>query len=563
MSRPNLRPPARPDRHPPGRAGSFSLAALQSFSLGLLLLLSGCLNRETAVERGIREQVLHRGIGPELAGLDPHLATSTGDYNVLSALFEGLVSGDPVDLSPVPGVAERWETSADGITYTFHLRADARWSNGDPVTAHDFVASFQRMLSPSLGAEYAPMLYVLAGAEAFHRGVTDDFGRVGASAVDDRTLRLRLDRPVPYFLTMLNHTPWFPVHLRELEKHGSATDRNTPWARPGLLVGNGPFVLSEWHPNQRIIVTKAPTYWDAATVRLNAIHFHPIEDRDAEERAFRAGQLHLTEALPPARIDTYRRAAAEEGSNLLRIDPYLGTEFYRVNVTRPFLNERKIRRALSKAVDRTAIVERILRGGQLPATAFTPPGTAGYMPTARIETNFEAARTLLAEAGYPGGRGAPMIELVFNTSESHRSVAEVVQETWRRELGLNVTLVNQEFRSILAARRVGQFQLLRSSWVGDYADPMTFLDLWTSRSGNNYTGWSSSAYDQLIFQASHATEPEARRAFFQRAEALLLEESPVIPIYHYTHVFLLHPAVRGWHSNLLDRHPYKHVWLEE
>ncbi len=523
---------------------------------------SACLNRETAVESGIRDQILHRGIGPELSDLDPHLATGTGDYNVLSALFEGLVSEDPIDLSPVPGVAESWESSSDGITHTFHLRADARWSNGDTVTAGDFVASFRRMLSPSLGAEYAPMLYVLAGAEAFHKSATEDFSRVGAVALDDRTLRLTLERPVPYFFSMLNHTAWFPVHLRELGKHGPVAERGNPWARPGRLVGNGPFVLTDWRPNQKVIVSKAATYWDASTVTLNEIHFYPIEDREAEERAFRAGQLHLTEALPPAKIETYRQSGENGEMKALRIDPYLGTEFYRINVTRPFLNERRVRRALSLAVDRAALVDKVLRGGQLPATAFTPPGTAGYTSAAGVRTDFEAARRLLAEAGYPGGRGAPTIELLFNTSESHRSVAEAVQEMWRRELGLDVQLVNQEFRSILEGRRMGQFQLLRSVWIGDYVDPMTFLGIWTGSSGNNYTGWRNTAYDQLIFQAGHYAESSQRDEFFQRAEALLLEESPLIPLYHYTHVFLIHPSVQGWHPTLLDHHPYKHVRLE-
>jgi oligopeptide transport system substrate-binding protein len=325
------------------------------------------------------------------------------------------------------------------------------------------------------------------------------------------------------------------------------------------LVGNGPFTLKTWRPNQVIIVEKSPTYWNAARVRLRAVHFYPIDSLDAEERAFRAGQLHLTEAMPPAKIDAYRQSLPQ----LLRIDPYLGTYFYRLNINRPCLNEPRVRRALAMAVDRRAIVEHILRGGQLPAQAFTPPAMGGYLPPAGIPTDFAGARRLLAEAGYPGGRGLPSFELLFNSSESHQLIAEAIQEMWRRELGVEVHLVNQELKSTQDARRTGNYQILRSVWIGDYADPASFLGVWTSTSGNNYTGWSSADYDRLMDAAARTADPAARNACFQRAESLLLEAAPIIPIYYYTHVFLLRPSVHGWHPTLLDHHPYTDVWLEE
>lgn len=525
--------------------------------LATALLLAGCTPRETPVERGNREQILHRGIGPDLADLDPHLATQAGDYNVLSALFEGLVAEDPVDLRPVPGVAERWDTSSDGLTYTFYLRANARWSNGDPVTAQDFIASWRRMLSPALGADYANLLYVIQGAQAFHKGLAP-FEQVGLAAPDARTLRVTLEHPASYFLSLLNHTAWFPVHVASIEKLGPATARSTAWARPGRLVGNGPFNLAAWRTGQEIVVEKSTTYWDSAAVRLVRIHFHAIDSLDVEERAFRARQLHVTEALPPGKVDTYRRDAPE----LLRIDPLLGTYFYRLNTARPFLNDVRIRRALAFGIDRTAIVEKILRGGQQPALAFTPPDTAGYTSTASTPTDFEAARRLLAEAGYPGGKGLPAFELLFNSSESHRLIAEAVQEMWRRELGVDVRLSNQELKSTLEARRAGDYQILRSVWTGDFADPVSFLDIWRSDSGNNYTGWRNPDYDALLFAAARERDTTARHALLQKAEALLLEAAPLIPVYHYTHVFLIRPSVRGWHPTLLDHHPYKHVWLE-
>jgi oligopeptide transport system substrate-binding protein len=538
------------------RAPTFSLCATLCL-FAAILAFSGCAKRETLVERGNREQVLLRGIGPEPASLDPHLATQAADYSVLSALFEGLVAEDPVDLHPVPGVAERWEVSPDDLTYMFHLRANARWSNGDPVTAQDFVASYRRVLTPSLGAEYAYLLYVVQGAEAFHRDQSADFAAVGIAAPDAHTLRITLAHPTPYFLSMLGQPVWFPVHLPTIEKNGPAAQRGNPWARPGTLVGNGPFTLVEWRVGQRIVAARSPTYWDAAAVRLREIDFYPFTV-DAEERAFRAAQLHVTDALPPVKIDAYRRASP----SLLRIDPLLGTYFYRLNIGRPPLNDVRVRRALALAVDRRAIVEKILRGDQLPASAFTPPGMAGYAPPSGFATDFASARHLLAEAGFPGGKGLPTLELLFNSSESHRAIAEVVQETWRLELGIEVRLVNMENNSVLDARRTGSFQILRSSWTADFGDPQNALALWTSDSGNNFTGWSDATYDALLRQAEFATDSAQRLSLLQQAEARLLEAAPLIPIYYYTHVFLLQPSVKGWHPTLLDHHPYKHVWLE-
>ena len=521
------------------------------------LLFTACGPRETAVEHGNREQILSRGMGPDLSDLDPALATGTSDYTVLSALFEGLVAEDPVDLRPVPGVAESWTVSTDKLTYTFHLRANAKWSNGDPVTARDFLASWQRVLTPSLAADNASLLFLVQGAEAFNKGLVTDFSKVGFAAPDARTVVITLEHPASYFLSLLQHWVWWPVHTPTLEKSGSLYERGNRWARPGTFVGNGPFTLKEWRLGQRIIVEKSATYWDAAQVRLTAIHFFPIEDLNAEERAFRSGQIHLTEAIPLAKIDTYR----DTQPNLLRIDPYLGTYFYRINIARPFLNAREVRRALALAVDRNLLIKTTLRGVQHPAYAFTPPGTGGYSPTARVDTNFDEARRLLAEAGYPGGKGAPVIELLFNTSDNHRVIAEAIQAMWRKELGLDVRLVNMEGKSVLAARRTGDFQILRSSWIGDYADPLSFLSVWASDSGNNYTGWNNPDYDQLLHQAARTDDPAERLALFQKAEALLMADAPFIPIYYYTHVFLIRPSVKGWNPTLLDHHPYKYVSL--
>lgn len=546
--------PPRRDRSQPNRFRR-ALSALVCCAI-FAGLFSAC-SRETAVQHGNRAQILHRGVGPEVADLDPHLATGLSDFNILSALFEGLVTEDPVDLHPVPAVAETWDVSPDGLSYTFHLRPTAKWSNGEPVTAQDFVASFRRALTPTLGAENASLFYVVQNAEPFHRGTLKEFSEVGIHALDARTLHIRLEHPYAQFLSLLTYTPFFPVRVSEIEKYGSSATRGTPWTRPDRLVGNGPFVLKEWKMGQKIVVAKSSTYWDAAAVKLNEIHFYPMESRDAEERAFRAGQLHLTEALLTSKIDSYRQNQPQ----VLRIDPYLGTEFYRLNVTKPFLNDVRVRRALALAIDRKAITGNILRGDQQPAVALTPPNTAGYAPAAATAYDPETARKLLADAGYPGGKGAPAIQLLYNTSETHRAVAEAAQEMWRRELGLEVKLLNQENKMLLSARRTGDFEILRSVWTADVVDPQAFLDIFTSASGNNFTGWSNRAYDQLLFEAARTADANARNALLQKAETLLLQEAPIIPIYHYTHVFLIQPSVKNWNPTLLDHHPYKYVYL--
>jgi oligopeptide transport system substrate-binding protein len=518
---------------------------------------SGCKKRETDVARGTREQVLHRGLAADLSGFDPHLITGLPEINVASALFEGLVGEDPVDGHPVSAVAESWETSADGLTWTFHLRATARWSNGEPLTAPDFANSIKRALDPALAADNAAMLYVLANAEEWRRGDLPDFSRVGVKARDAHTLELTLAHPAPYLLTLLSHPIWYPVYLPALEKAGGATKRDTNWTNPENIVGNGPFVLKASRRGEVIIVDKSPTYWDAATVRLSSIHFHPAENRESEERAFRAGQLHITEALPVGKVDSYRR----DQPGVLRISPFLDTYFYRLNTTRPGLDKKEVRQALSLALDRRAIVEKIIRGGQQPAHSFTPPGIDGYVPPDGLKEDVAQARALLAAAGYPDGKGLPPLEIMVNNSGNHRVIAEAVQQMWRR-LGVQVEINNMEMSSIFAKRRALDYSVLRSEWVADFADPKSFLDVFRGGSSNNHTGWASLRYDALLHAADRAAGPAERRADMQQAEAVLLDELPIIPIYYFTTVRLVHPAVRGWNPLPLDRHPYKHVWLD-
>jgi oligopeptide transport system substrate-binding protein len=527
-------------------------------SVILVFCFASCQRVETDIEKGNRLQVLHKGNGPEVQDLDPHLVNSVASLNVISALLEGLVSEDPHDLHPVPGVAESWEISTDEKTYTFRLRRDAKWSNGEAVTAHDFVESYHRILSTRLASPVAYMLYPVANAEAFNMGKIDNFKEVGFRARDDWTLEITLANPTPYFLSLLNHYSWFPVHMATIAKYGPAFERGSRWTKPERFVGNGAFTLEEWRLNSRIRVKKSETYWDASNVALNEIVFHTIDSNDVEERAFRSGQLHLTDSIPVNRIDRYRRQHPE----FLRSDTYLGTYFFRVNVTKPPLDNRLVRRALAMAIDRKAIVEKVWRGGQLPAGCFTPPNTAGYTCEASIPYDVDLARKMLVEAGYPNGRGFPPIEILFNTSENHKLTAEAIQQMWRKNLNVNATLLNQEEKVYFDSRRQRNYQIYRSTWIGDYVDPNSFLDLWVTNGTNNQTGWSNALYDRLINEASQATDQAARYVAFQKAEALLLNEAPILPVYFYTHTFLCRPNVKGWYPTILDHHPYKYVRLE-
>lgn len=524
----------------------------------LTALFVGCGKRETRVEAADREKIFLLGNGTEPQDLDPHIVTGQNEFYIIMSLLEGLVNFDPHDLHPIPGVAESWNISTDGKVYTFHLRKDAMWSNGEPVTARDFLESYKRILTPSLGSEYSYMHYVVKNAQAYNEGKLKDFDQVGYKVLDDYTLQITLENPTPYFLSLINHQSWFPVPMSVVRKYGDPYQRGNRWTHPGHFVGNGAFVLSKWRINDIVAVRKSTNYWDRDNVRLSGINFYPIESDDAEERAFRSGQLHCTYTLPLAKIDYYK----EHYPDLLRIEPFLGNYFYRVNVTKPPLNDKRVRRALTISIDREAIVKTVTRGGQLPAYNLVPPGTAGYTCRTLLHEDIAGAKRLLAEAGYPDGKGMPPIELLYNTLESHRTIAEAIQQMWKNNLGIDVRLVNQEWKVYLDAQRTMNYQICRASWIGDYADPNTFLDMWVTGGGNNETGWSNSEYDHLIAEAAATSDAQARLEVFQKAEAILMDELPIIPVYFYTVTRARRPELKGWYPTILDMHPYKFIYLE-
>ncbi len=537
------------------------------FSLNNMLLLvisftviSSCSGeKKTSASQEPKTRILHIGNGTEPQGLDPHVVTGIPEFNIIFSLLEGLVTEDPKTLEPIPGAAESWTISEDRKTYVFKMRPDAKWSNGDPVTAHDFVYSWKRLISPGLASEYAYQLFYLEDAEGYYKGEITDFNEVGVKAIDDQTLEVRLNNPVPFFLSLLIHHSLYPVHRDTIEKFGEIDARVSKWTLPGNFVGNGPFILKRWELNKIIVVEKNPLYWNASIVRLDEIHFHPIDNEQTEERMFRSGQLHLTSTLPSEKIGIYK----EKSPELISIYPYLGTYYYMINTLKKPLDDARVRRALGMSIERRQIVEKITKGGQIPAHAYTPPDTMGFTPKAAVPYDIEGARKFLAEAGYPDGKGFPECELLYNTNEGHRKIAVAIQQMWKNALNVNITLVNQDWKVYLDSRRTLNYDISRGAWIGDYPDPNTFLDMWVTDGGNNHTGWSNKTYDDLIAKAAQTIDQEERYACFQEAEKVLAEELPIIPIYTYTRVYLIRPEVKGWYPNILDHHPYQYVYLEE
>ena len=530
-----------------------------SILLATCVTLTGCGSSETNVVAGNKSGTLYWGNGTEPQSLDPQIATGVPEHHIISAVMEGLVLKDRKTLEPRPGVAKTWDISNDGRVYTFYLRENAKWSNGDAHTADDYVWSWWRALQTTLGNQYAYMLFPIKNAKRYYDGETSDFSDVGVKAINNRTLQVTLTNPTPYFLQLLDHYSLFPVHQATIEKFGRADERGTRWSYEGNLVGNGPYKLEEWKINRHITVTKNPYYWDEANVSINSIVFKPVDNAVTEERMFRAGALHVTSSIPADKIAIYQEKSAPE----LKITPYLGTYFYRLNINTPQLQDKRVRRALGMAIDRKQLVDNITKGGQIPAYTMTPPGTMGYFPESTLNFDPEVAKRLLAEAGYPNGEGFPPIEILYNTNEGHRKIAVALQEMWKNYLNIDIKLLNQEWKVYLATESAGDYQISRGGWIGDYVDPNNFLDMFLCNGGNNRTGWCNEEYDRLILEvAPSQSSHEQRLKIFQQAETILLEDMPIIPVYTYTSIKLLHPSVRNFDDNILNQAMYKDLYLD-
>jgi oligopeptide transport system substrate-binding protein len=513
----------------------------------------GCQKAEPAFMQAAREDRLLVGNGVEPSTLDPHLNTGSPESVIIGALWEPLLRWNDTATSLVPAAATRWDVSEDGLVHTFHLRPESRWSNGDPVTAEQWVRSVQRLLEPGLGAEFATKAYDLVGAEDFHLGRTKDPRVIGVSAVSAHTLEFRLRAPSVAFLYSLTAYPWVPVHPPSVEAAGGLTRPGTDFTRPGKLISNGPFHLVEWRVSQFVRVEANPHFRTAPTLR--EIRYFAIESSDTEERAYRTGQLHVTSSVPPTKVVTYRAA----GDPALRITPRVGAHYLIFNATRPPFDDARVRRALALALDRRQLVEAVLRSGEPPAYALVYPVDGGYAPVATLSESLSEAQQLLADAGFPNGRGFPPVEYLYNTNERNRDVAEAIQQMWRRNLGIQVVLRNEEWKVFLQTRLQGGYQIARAGWLQFGADPIEMYELLLSTSAFNDTRWKHAGFDELYESARRTLEPQRRYDLYRKMDVILHDEMPVVPFAYYTRARMVHPLVTNWHDNIVDARPWANV----
>ena len=549
-------PPSRPPASASPRlrlSGPFALLS----ALLCVFFLSACARKNPAPSAESAPQVLRLSQRNEPADLDPATATLPDEFFVIRALAEGLVTAGPDGQTPQPAAAARWEISPDALTYTFHLRPEARWSNGDPVTSGDFIASYRRLLSPATAAPKAPLFFPVKNARAFTTGTVTDFSAVGFTAPDPQKLVVTLEHPTPAFLLYVASGPWLPVHPATVVKHGRT------WTQPAHHIGNGPFILAEWRQQQRIVVKKNPAYRAAATVRLDEIQFLRFDSGDTEERAYRAGQIDVTMSVPVSKIETYAR---ERPAEIFQM-PLAETRYLTFNTRRPPLDDPRVRRALSLAIDREKITALVLRGGQLPTTTFLPPslvepdlraGSPNPTPQASTPSPLAHAReaaALLAAAGFPPGKDFPRLEL---TGWSQTPVLEAIQAMWKSTLGIDVAITLREAKVHLASLREGTYDIGFINEIPDLADAASSLENFTTGAPGNYPGWSDSRYDALFAPRPLASPPKLEAG---AAEALLLEAAPIAPLYFNTKNWLKSPRVQGWQEDPFWSRDYVGVFL--
>ena len=498
-------------------------------------------------------QILRKGNGAEPETLDPHRSESVIASNILRDLFEGLTL-EAADGRIVGGAAERWEVSPDGLTYTFHMRADGRWSNGDPVTARDFEYGLRRSCDPATLNTYASILYPIRNAEAVISGKLPP-SALGVTALDERTLLIELSGPTPYFLGLLTHSTAYAVHRPSVEQHGNQH------ARAGRLVSNGAYSLGEWVVQSHIRLDRNPHYWDDARTTINEVWYYPIENEESEINRYRADELDWTESVPFRQVKWLKANLPQD----LRIAPYLGSYYFGFNNTKPpFKDNLALRLALSLAVDREIITERVMGSGEIAAYGFVPPvddysgQRVEWAGWTQAERDAEARR-LYREAGY--SEDNPLtVELLYNTDQSHKRVVGALAAMWKQTLGVRTRLLNQEWKVFLASREQKIItQVFRSGWIGDYNDPYTFAQLMHSKNGQNDPGYRSAAYDALLDRAASEPDLVRRRALMETAERQLLADMPIIPIYFYVSKRLVKPWVGGYTSNIMDHHHSKDV----
>lgn len=479
--------------------------------------------------------------------LDWNLATDSVSFAVLINLMEGLTEYDDA-LNPKPAVARSWDVSEDGLTYTFHLRKDVLWSDGVPVTAHDFEYSWKRLLKPETAAEYAYFLYDIEGAFDFNTGKNPDPASVGVHAADDSTLVVRLNKPIVFFPSITTFMVTYPMREDIVSKHGDL------WTEPGRMVTNGPFTLDRWHHEYKLTLGRNPKFYGTPPA-LEKVELYVVNERTTALTLFETGDIEITE-LPPEAIAPYKKKPE------YRTAPLLRGYYYGFNIYQPPFSDPLVRRAFSLAIDR-AEFPIILKGGEIPAAYWIPPGMPYHNPDIGLSFDPERARNLLAEAGFPDGKGFPSVTAVFNTGPVHRLVAENLQAQWKRNLGVKVELDNQEWKVYLSRLQSDTPALFRLGWGADYPDPDNFMNLFTSTSGNNRSKWKNSEFDLLIQSAAAEPDPEKRQKAYNRSQKILLEEeAAIIPLFVAVQNWAVSPRVKGLKLNPLEMLFLKHIRLE-
>ena len=498
------------------------------------------------------EVVYNRGNSADPESLDPHKTSTVYEAHILRDLFQGLVMQD-AKAELIAGAAESWTVSDDGKVYTFKLRPDGLWSNGDPVTAQDFVYSFQRLLNPETAAEYAAMLYPIKGAKEVHESKAPP-DTLGVKAIDDKTLEVTLNAPTPYFLEMLTHQAAYPVNKKNIDQFAA------DFIKPGNLVSNGAYTLAEFVPNDHIKLAKNPKFFDAANAQIDVVNYIPTEDRSAALKRYEAGELDSNDDLPTEQLDEIRAKFGDQ----VRIAPYLGTYYYTFKTDKKPWDDAKLRRAISMAIDRDFLAEKVWKNSMFPAYSFVPPGIAGYEPSVadygdmtQIEREDEAKK-VLTELGY--GPDKPLkIELRFNTSENHQNTAVAVQDQLK-PLGIEVSLVNTDTKTHYGLlEQHGDYDVARAGWIADYKDPETFLRLLVTGDGSNYALYSNPEYDGLMSQAASEADPAKRSKLLTQAEAIFVRDTPYIPLLFYSYHNIVSPKLQGFEDNVMDVHPTRFI----
>ncbi len=541
---------------------------LKVLTMSLLLLVFGCgKKQEIACIVGNQDvivggesgqelsptQVFRKNNGTEPGTLDPHRAEGVPASNVLRDLFEGLVMEDPSG-AYISGAAESWSLSEDAKTYVFKMRENGKWSNGDVVTAEDFVYGLRRSVDPATLSNYSSMLYPIKNARDIVLGKRSS-ETLGVRANGPTTLIIELEEPTPYFLSLLTHSTTYATHRPSVEKFGAR------FTRPGNLVGNGAFKLEEWRVQSHIKLVRNTEYWDNKNTTLEEVYYYPIDDVNSSFKRYRAQELDFTETVLAEQLPWIRQCLPGD----LKISPYFGSYYYGFNNTQPpFKNKPKLRTALSMAVDRNVITDIILGAGQIPAYSLVPSVKtfkavpANWSQWTQEQRNQEAQR-LYSEAGF--SKEKPLeVEILYNTSDNHKRIALAIAAMWKQTLGVKTTLRNQEWKVFLETRRLKQgTQVYRAGWIGDYDDPYTFSQLLHSENEMNHPGYSSEEYDELINLAATKNAGESRLDVLRQAEKAMLEDMPIIPIYFYVSQHLIKPQVSGLEGNVMDHHYSKYV----